>query len=273
LNTAGGAAISRLCSSLNSFVVGKKFKAFLLGNYGYAEDLAGLPLNKIWPMFQQVAFPLLSRLQNDPPERDKTFLDYLKYCSYLTFPLFIVGAIFSKELILGLLGQKWVQIYPLFSVFCIVKLLDMLCEFGNLLFLTTGKTNTILRYNVYRLIITPSTLFIAALYGYKYLLVPWATVYPLFCVIWIIYTLKKYKIKIGHYISNLYRPLLVSAVFMANYFIVKSGLVYFRGVFPNERLFVIVILSVAGLLSLLFVILFDKKTVNALLKLKSSESK
>ena len=104
LNTAGGAALARLCSSLNGFIVGKKFNAFLLGNYGYADDLASLPLNKIWPLFQQVAFPLLSRLQNDPSERDRTFLDYLKYCSYLTFPLFIVGAFFSKELVLGLKG-------------------------------------------------------------------------------------------------------------------------------------------------------------------------
>jgi PST family polysaccharide transporter len=118
----GSTIILRIYESLDRLVVGRKLGATVLGSYGFSAELANMPLDKIMPVFQQITFPLLARIQNDTDDRNTTFLNYLKFCLYLCAPLFIGGALLSHDIVEGFLGEKWLTVVFMFKILCIVKM-------------------------------------------------------------------------------------------------------------------------------------------------------
>jgi O-antigen/teichoic acid export membrane protein len=271
LNLAGGAFMFKIFQSLDSFIVGKKFNATVLGNYNFASSLASIPTDKIWPIFQQALFPLLSRLQQDVNDRNKTFLSALKYCAYITFPLYIAGFFLAHDIILGLLGEKWLPIVFMFRVFCIVKILELLTEFCNLLFTSSGRAKEILIFSFIRLLLMPISIFFASLYGFNYIFIPWITIYPVICIGWIVRTLLLYKINMKEFLKSINKPILTSVVLIVSAILIKIPLTTVHQKFLSERFFVISYISIGGVICLLYVVFFDKHILQSLLQIKKAK--
>ncbi len=268
INLAGGAAMYRLYESLDKFIIGKLFNAKLLGNYGFALNLASLPVDKIWPIFQQVTFPLLSRIQNDIVDRNKTLLESLKYCTYLVFPLLLSGFFMGEDIVIGLLGEKWAAIIFIFRIMCLVKMIDLLSEFCNILYISEGKSKVILKFNLLRLIIMPISIFIAAKFGFRYVIVPWATIYPIICLTWLSYTLAVNKVNVFDFLRSLEKPLMLSFIFIGSFFLSKQGLSFSLEYFPNTRIFIMATISVAVLISVVYLSFFDKEMIKNIVKFR-----
>lgn len=261
LGLAGGAAAYRLYESLDKFIVGKKFDATILGNYGFAMSLANLPLDKILPVFQQVTFPLLARLQGDKEDRNRMFLNNLKFCLYLSAPLLIGGTFLSHDIIMGFLGQKWLPIVTMFRIFCLVKLFELVRSFVGILFTSTGDSRTPLIFNLLLLVIMPLSIFIASFYGAKFLIVPWATIFPVMATAWIIFTLKKYNINGILFLKAVFKPILFGLLFTGCSIGVKTAIAFAEQYVPEPRFFLIGYLGIGLSISLLFFPLFEKETV------------
>jgi teichuronic acid exporter len=261
INMAGGAFFTKVFETLDSFVVGNRFNAMLLGNYNFSASLASMPTDKIWPVFQQTLFPLLSRLQHDSKDRNKTLLNTMEYCAYMTFPLYLAGSFLAHDLVLGLLGEKWLPIVPFFRVFCAVKLIELLTNFCNLLFASSGKAKETLMYSILRAVIMPISVLGASLFGYKFIIVPWAIIYPILCISWLLYTLSYFEIKATDFFKTLYKPFLTSGVFIASCFLVKTPLYLIRSNFPNERLFVGSYIILSGIICLFYIAIFERQFV------------
>jgi O-antigen/teichoic acid export membrane protein len=261
INMAGGALLFRIFQTVDSFIVGNRFNATLLGNYNFSSSLASMPTDKIWPIFQQTLFPLLSRLQHDKKDKNRTLLSTLEYCACFTFPLYLAGFFLAHDLIIGLLGAKWLPIVPFFKVFCIVRLVELLTNFCNLLFNTSGKAKETLIFSVLRVIIMPVSIFCASFFGYNYIILPWATIYPLLCIIWLLYTLSYYEIKISAFLLILYKPVLLSGIFITSCFIVRIALNYYRANFQDERVFVGSYLTISGIICLIYLAIFEQKLI------------
>jgi O-antigen/teichoic acid export membrane protein len=265
MGLAGANALFRMYETLDKFIVGRLFGANLLGQYGFAASLANLPMDKVLPVFQQMCYPLLSRLQHDERDRNTTFLQYLKYCLYLTFPLFFAGLCLGDDIVVGLLGDKWRPISWMFRVFCVAKLAELLAEFASILFASSGRSRQILALNAVRLVLMPPAILTACLFGFRYAVVPWATLYPLLCLVWLGYTLRQFRIPRLDVVKALARPMRLGVVFVVSYLLwiepVKA-LDFWRG-----RGVTILGLTLAALLSGVYVVVFDRELVEALLAL------
>lgn len=268
LGLAGGAALFRLYETLNTFIVGKMFNATQLGHYGFAFSLSNLPMEKVVPIFQQVTFPLLSRLQHDVIDRNKTFLVNMKMCFYFVGPLCFGGTLVGKEIVIGFLGEKWAAIVPMFRVFCIVAFLEFLTNFCNILFNSAGNSKAPLKLNVLRLILIPVSIFIAALYGFQYVIVPWTTVCPLLLIGWTVYTLKVFNIKIVDYLCSMKKPFFFSTVFAVSCLIIKHILAFSAPWITNYRIIVVILLTFGTGVSALYLYLFDRDAIKALRRIK-----
>ena len=110
--------------TLNGFVVyfayntekillGRYWGAGPLGLYGRAYQLSNLPVQQTTDSFAAVAFPSLSRLQNDPPRLIRAYLKAHSLVVSITVPAVIACALFADEIVRILLGPKWGGAVPI----------------------------------------------------------------------------------------------------------------------------------------------------------------
>jgi O-antigen/teichoic acid export membrane protein len=88
-------------------LLGRYWGAASLGIYGRAYQLFNLPINSLNSAVGSVAFPSLSRLQNEPARFRNYFLKGYSLVLALTIPFVIGCTLFSDDLIFILLGPKW----------------------------------------------------------------------------------------------------------------------------------------------------------------------
>ena len=107
--------------TLNSFVVyvayntekillGRFWGAAPLGLYSRAYQLATLPVQQLIGAIHVVAFSVLSRMQSEAQRLQRAYLKSQSLIVSLTVPVVIGSALFANEIVLLLLGQKWIAV-------------------------------------------------------------------------------------------------------------------------------------------------------------------
>ncbi len=175
----------RLFQSLDKMIVGKLFGATRLGLYGNAMTIAAMPLDKIWPVYQQVTFPLFSKLHSKGNECLDTYLDVLPHVLLAIGPLCLGAAVVAPELIGVVLGAKWLPMVPMFQVFCISKLFELLTSYQAVLLNATGHHKKTFWFYIGLVIVIPAAVLVAGLHSFNAVIVPWIMIYPVLCCIWI----------------------------------------------------------------------------------------
>jgi O-antigen/teichoic acid export membrane protein len=109
-------------SQLDSLIVGKLTNEQTLGIYAMAKQLAILPVTKISAVVNQLAGPVMARLQHDQERLRTSFLRLVRLVTCVTLPLCVGLGLVANDLILVALGDKWAAVVALFQVFCIYAL-------------------------------------------------------------------------------------------------------------------------------------------------------
>lgn len=108
--------LAYLAYNTDKILLGRFWGAEMLGIYGRAYQLAYLPTENLNTTLGLVAFPALSRLQNDPLRLRNYFLKGYRLFLSLTMPITITFALFADDIILVLLGPKWHQAAAIFRL-------------------------------------------------------------------------------------------------------------------------------------------------------------
>jgi PST family polysaccharide transporter len=99
--------LAYLAFNVDKVLIGRVWGADALGVYGRAYQLVNLSNDTLHSTIGSVAFPALSRVQDDP-ERLKAY--FLKgYCVFLSLvlPITVACALFANDIIVLFLGPKW----------------------------------------------------------------------------------------------------------------------------------------------------------------------
>jgi PST family polysaccharide transporter len=113
--------------TLNSLVVyiGYNFEKVLLGRfwgaealgiYGRAYQLINIPTGNLNSAIGVVAFSALSRLQEDPARFKSYFLKGYSLVLSMTVPITIFCALGAEDIVLVVLGPKWMDAVPVFRL-------------------------------------------------------------------------------------------------------------------------------------------------------------
>lgn len=97
-------------------LLGRYWGADVLGIYGRAYQLINIPTENLNSAVGEVAFSALSRVQHDPGGLRNYFLKSYSLVLALTIPITIAVALFAPDLILVLLGPKWMDTAPIFRL-------------------------------------------------------------------------------------------------------------------------------------------------------------
>jgi O-antigen/teichoic acid export membrane protein len=96
-----------LAFNLEKILLGRFWGADALGIYGRGYQLATLPLQQLNGSIGSVAFPALSRIQNDSERLCRSFLKGYSVLLSLAVPVMLACALFADEVVGVVLGPKW----------------------------------------------------------------------------------------------------------------------------------------------------------------------
>jgi O-antigen/teichoic acid export membrane protein len=261
INVAGSGSLIRVFESLDKFIVGRLFNARLLGFYGFAMSLASMPTDKIWPIFNQILFPLLSRYQDDSARCNEVFLKILKLFSFVIIPLYAMGIFFGKEILLTIVGAKWEMAIPFFKAFCVAKLFDSMNEFANLLHTSKGHPQRVLVLAIIKTITMPLCILFAALHSFASLTIPWAIVFPGLCIGWMIYTFEITKIKPMTFLKSVSGPCAVTLLMVCGIYGTRLAMIAGFGFSLSETQLFIQAVATGLVLFCGYVFLLDRKLI------------
>lgn len=107
---------STLLNRIDVLIIGKVFNAQTLGIYTKPVGLRDQLVNVTSSGFRRVFFPILSTVRTDAKAFSNYYLTSLSVISIIVHGVAGVGYLFSRELILGLFGEQWVDSIRIFGV-------------------------------------------------------------------------------------------------------------------------------------------------------------
>lgn len=102
--------------NFDNILIGRVIGSGPLGIYTKAYGLLMLPITQINFPMAAVLLPGLSRLQNDASEYAKLFVNALRAIAFLTVPIVVFSFFFARDVVLVLLGRKWLPVAPVFQL-------------------------------------------------------------------------------------------------------------------------------------------------------------
>jgi O-antigen/teichoic acid export membrane protein len=102
--------------NLEKVLLGRFWGADAIGLYGRAYQLVNIPTDNLNSAVGEVAFPALSRVQDDPQRLRSYFLKGYSLVLSFTVPVTIVCAFFADDVIFVLLGPKWKEAVVIFRL-------------------------------------------------------------------------------------------------------------------------------------------------------------
>ncbi len=128
-----------LSGETDSGVVGKVLGQTFLGIYQMAFNLATLPISEITDVVSKVFLPVFSKIEE---ERKRLLNAYLKSTLFIGVCSIIIGTFlffFTKEIVLILLGEKWIGAVPIIKILVIFGVVRATFGFASTLFLSVKK--------------------------------------------------------------------------------------------------------------------------------------
>jgi O-antigen/teichoic acid export membrane protein len=108
-----------ISENADNAVVGKLLGATSLGLYQMAYKISILPITEISEVVSGVVFPIYTKISQDLTRLRSAYLKSLSLVLISSFVLGVVVYVFSSEIVLLVLGEKWVSIVPIIQILII----------------------------------------------------------------------------------------------------------------------------------------------------------
>ena len=104
----------------DNITVGRMINAHALGIYDMGYRFAMLPVTEIAEMLGRVIFPVYVNIAGDYDRFKKAFLRTLAATALLVIPIGCVFLFFPREIVLLVLGRKWIEVIPILQILSIL---------------------------------------------------------------------------------------------------------------------------------------------------------
>jgi O-antigen/teichoic acid export membrane protein len=253
----------RMFETLDRLVIGRFFGAHQLGSYTNAMTISSMPLDKIWPVFNQILFPLLSRLRDNKEECHAVYLSTLSNYLLIVTPIYFGSAIVADDLVLVVLGEKWLALAPLFKLFCFVKLLQILTAYHMVLEYTGGRQRSAMWLNFVAAAAIPGAMWIGAQESFGSSIAAWYTVYPLLFLSWLVWSIHRNGMQLTSYFAAVFRGSIAAITMFAVLFAITKLDQY--ALLPSGLYRLVAMIGAGGLVFVVFIGLFQREQIRSAL--------
>ena len=135
----GFSFVNYFSRNLDKLLIGKYCPTSELGYYSKAYQLLMLPINQIRGPIVNVATPALSRLQNDKEKYRSYYYRMVNTLAFLTMPLMVFLVVCSKDIVLTVLGDQWLDMCSIFLILSIVAFIQPVASTRGLVLISMGQ--------------------------------------------------------------------------------------------------------------------------------------
>jgi PST family polysaccharide transporter len=147
-NLVGFNVASYLPRNLDKILVGRVWGEEQLGLYNKAYNLLLSPVSNINVPIAAVAVPALSRLQGSPEEYKRLYLQVVSVIALVAMPIAALMVVASEDLILVILGQRWMEAGVMLRLLGISALFQPIYHTHSWLQISLGRTDRLLRWGL-----------------------------------------------------------------------------------------------------------------------------
>jgi O-antigen/teichoic acid export membrane protein len=138
-NVTGFNLVNYFARNLDNLLIGRYWGAAPLGIYSRAYSLLMFPIQYVRAPINAVAFPALSRLQNDPAAYRTYYLRVTSLLAILSMPLTAYLYAASEQVIEVLMGRQWLGVVPVFSYLAVAAFIQPSSGLCGSLMLSLGR--------------------------------------------------------------------------------------------------------------------------------------
>lgn len=135
--------------NLDNILIGKFWGPSSLGSYTRAYSLLMLPITSIRGPINTVAFPAMSRLQDQPENFRKYYRNVTRLLALASMPLTAFLFVAAKPVIEIALGAQWSGIFPIFAILAIVGFVQPAITMWGLVVLSRGMGRRYLHLGIF----------------------------------------------------------------------------------------------------------------------------
>lgn len=140
-----------LTINIDRAIIGKILGMELLGFYALAFFISNLPATQISLVINRVMFPTYTTINYSRERLLNAYRKTLKYVSIICFPLAFLIFILASELVINLLGEKWLPAIILIQLLSLFGLIRVLGGVPGTIFLAIGKPRLLMYLEILHL--------------------------------------------------------------------------------------------------------------------------
>lgn len=161
----GSSLINTIYQNLSTIIIGKAFQTTELGYFTRANQFARLPSDSATAIIIKVAYPILSRLQDNDQSLVNAYTQLLRPPVFLLYPVLFLLAVMANPLIECFIGAKWLPCVPLLRILCFGQLWSPLTHINLNLLYVKGRSDLVLKLEIIKKPIAFTLLIVAAFFN------------------------------------------------------------------------------------------------------------
>ena len=218
--------VNYFARNLDNILIGRMWGAESLGLYSRAYQLLMVPITNLRGPIRSVAFPAMSRLQNQPDEFRRYYRDVVSVLAFLSMPVTSFIFVASDPIIGLVLGNGWIGVVPLFSVLALVAFIQPCASTAGLVCLSLGLGRRLLMIGATGALITAVGFMIGVKWGPLGVAISYAVTTYLALVPIMVWTYHGTPLRLVDFFRSIQNPLLAS--------IVAGGLVWMLRLYTSD---------------------------------------
>lgn len=128
-----------LHQNLHKILVGRWTQATTMGAYSLADDISAMPSGELLAPLNRVLFPAFAAAKKDLLELKRLFLLAQSVQTLVAIPAAAGLALVAHEVVLLLLGEKWMLAVPFIQILALVNIVQSLTTSGGYVLIVLGK--------------------------------------------------------------------------------------------------------------------------------------
>ena len=166
-------------------------------------------------MVNAVAQPALAKVVDDSERQLRVFRKMLRFTAFVAFPLMLGLSLVSKELIIVVITEKWIESAHMLQVLAIWgAFMPLQSMFTNLL-VSRGKAGIFMWCTIIQGVLTLALLLLLHQYGIRNMIIAYCIFNALWLFVWHYFAEKEIKIKLQMFLADTLPYLLMATGVMA----------------------------------------------------------
>lgn len=200
-NLTAANMLTYIRGNFDNILVGRVLGSLPLGIYSKAYGLLALPIGQISGPMSTVLLPGLSRLQQNASEYAKLFIRAVRIISLTTIPIVVFSFFLARDVVLVLLGRKWLPVAPVFQLLAPAALFGAIAFAPGWLCQSLGRAQRQLHYALVSSVLCVAGFLIGIRWGLLGIAVSYSINMSVLFWAFVWYASKDSPVKVGQIVS------------------------------------------------------------------------